>query len=379
MEAPLRLVITRHGVRALLDVGVSLLPSQWDSLRQCITDTRCKQLNKLIVERKFQIDTVLYRLETQGELTDLKASQIKDKVERELYHTDDGQEPVLTFISRFDAFTATKTGGTLRLYRATRNRLADFVGTELQSLTFEQIDVPWLRRFDAFLAKTSPARNARNIHFRNIRTVFNDALSDEIITCYPFRKFKLRPEPTRKRALSIERLRSLFNMAVAQHEERYRDFFIMSFMLCGINAIDLCQLGKKAIVDGRIEYRRAKTHRLYSVKIEPELDLLLNKYKGRDWLINFHDNCRSYRSFYLRASSYLREFGVRIGVDGLTSYWARHSWATIAASLDIPKDTIAAALGHGGCTVTDIYIDFDQTKVDVANRRVIDWVLYGKR
>ena len=63
----------------------------------------------------------------------------------------------------------------------------------------------------------------------------------------------------------------------------------------------------------------------------------------------------------------------------LSSYWARHTWATIAASLDIPKETIAAALGHGGNTVTDIYIDFDRRKVDEANRRVLDWVLYGKK
>ena len=63
----------------------------------------------------------------------------------------------------------------------------------------------------------------------------------------------------------------------------------------------------------------------------------------------------------------------------LTTYWARHTWPTIAASLDIPKETIAAALGHGGNTVTDIYIDFDRRKVDEANRKVMDWVLYGKR
>ncbi len=58
----------------------------------------------------------------------------------------------------------------------------------------------------------------------------------------------------------------------------------------------------------------------------------------------------------------------------MSTYWARHTWATIAASLDIPKETIAAALGHGGNTVTDIYIDFDQKKVDKANRKVIDYV-----
>lgn len=65
-------------------------------------------------------------------------------------------------------------------------------------------------------------------------------------------------------------------------------------------------------------------------------------------------------------------------LPNITMYWARHTWATIAASLDIPKDTISAALGHGESTVTDIYIDFEQEKVDLANRRVLDWVLYGK-
>ena len=59
---------------------------------------------------------------------------------------------------------------------------------------------------------------------------------------------------------------------------------------------------------------------------------------------------------------------------GLSIYWARHTWATIASELDIPKETIAKALGHGGSSVTDIYIDFDMRKVDEANRKVIDYV-----
>ena len=81
----------------------------------------------------------------------------------------------------------------------------------------------------------------------------------------------------------------------------------------------------------------------------------------------------------------LKEIGALSGNEtsrplfpNLTTYWARHTWATLAAGLEIPKETIAAALGHGGNTVTDIYIDFDRKKVDEANRRVIDWVFYGK-
>ncbi len=63
----------------------------------------------------------------------------------------------------------------------------------------------------------------------------------------------------------------------------------------------------------------------------------------------------------------------------ITTYWARHSRVTIAAELDIPKETIAAALGHGGNSVTDVYIRFDERKIDEANRRVLDYVLYDKK
>jgi integrase len=70
----------------------------------------------------------------------------------------------------------------------------------------------------------------------------------------------------------------------------------------------------------------------------------------------------------------LNTIGEAVGVTGLTSYVFRHTWATIAARLDLPKETISKALGHGRKSVTDIYIDFDQSKVDEANRKVIDYV-----
>ena len=60
----------------------------------------------------------------------------------------------------------------------------------------------------------------------------------------------------------------------------------------------------------------------------------------------------------------------------VTTYWARYSWATYAAELDIPKDTISEALGHKyGSSITGVYIKFSRDKIDVANRKVIDYVL----
>ena len=131
-------------------------------------------------------------------------------------------------------------------------------------------------------------------------------------------------------------------------------------------------------VDGRVDYHRAKTHRLYSIKVEPEAAALIEQYAGRERLVNFAEGCQDYRYFYRRLSGVLRVVGKRLGIEGLSTYWARHSWATIAAALEIPKETIAAALGHGGHSVTDIYIDFDARKIDAANRLVLDAVFGGR-
>lgn len=377
--APLKLVITKNGVRALIPLHISLLPSQWDARRQIVIGhPRREQFNSLIIGHKLSADTVLFRLESSGELVGLRACEIKHRVVAELFPDDAPVVPRLTFVSHFQTFVARHSAGTQRVYNATLSRMRAYLPEKADMLTFEEIDVAWLRKFDAFLAETAPARNTRNIHFRNIRAVFNDAITEELITCYPFRKFKITPERTRKRALTVEQLRTLFSAEVAPHERRYLDCFKLIFMLVGINIVDLCRL-RTISDDGRIEYVRAKTHRSYSIKVEPECAELLAQYRGKSWLLPYLDNSDNYRSFYSLLCKTLRDLGKRLKLPGLSTYWARHTWATVAAYLDIPKETIAAALGHGGNTVTDIYIDFDMRKVDEANRRVLDWVLYSKK
>lgn len=270
----------------------------------------------------------------------------------------------------------------------TYSRLAAYLGEALETLAFEDITKEWLTGFDTFMQRTSPSKNARNIHLRNIRAVFNEAIDDGVTTAYPFRRFKIRPVATPKRSLRVEQLRRLFTFPVEEHAVKYLDMFKLMFFLCGINVIDLCHLD--GIRDGRIEYYRSKTGRLYSVKVEPEAREIIEKYRGKKFLLDILDRYGSHKDYMRRFNENLKRIGdvKRSGrggkkvfdpaFPGITTYWARHSWATIAASLDIPKETIAAALGHGGNTVTDIYIDFDQRKVDEANRRVMDWVLYGK-
>lgn len=112
--------------------------------------------------------------------------------------------------------------------------------------------------------------NAYAIHLRNVRTVFNYALDEGYTSMYPFRKFSIGKEETRKRSLTVGQLRTLRDYPCEEWQEKYRDIFMLMFYLIGINAVDLLNARNSDVVNGRLEYKRAKTGKLYSILIEPE-------------------------------------------------------------------------------------------------------------
>ena len=375
-EAPLKISITKGGSTSYIPIGVSLLPSQWNKdTRKVVSHPRKTFLNTYLSQKKLEIDEVVLTMMKKPGYASMTVTQIKKRILETLSPTE---KPKVTFVERLQKYADESEPRTKELYLATLRRLRAF-RKNVDSLTFEDITVDWLNEFDAFLKKTSPARNARNIHFRNIRALFNNARRNDITTFYPFDKgkFEIKAEKTRKRSLKVEVLRKLFSAELEDWQEKYRDMFKLTFLLIGINFVDLSRLSK--IEDGRIEYCRAKTKRLYSIKVEPEALELIEKYRGKGQLLYMLDHSPNYRVAYMQLCRGLNSIKEALGLPELSSYWARHTWATIASDLDVSKDIIAEALGHGGNTVTDIYIDPNQKKVDVANRKVIDWVLYGKR
>ena len=383
-EAALKVAVSHLSKTAYIPLEISLKPSQWDAKGCKVTQhPKRKSLNDAISAKLLEYKVVLSEVAEKYDLDTLSANELRDLLvdwkNSDKIRIDDN-----CVMSVFGRFVEHKTGRTKNLYECTEKKIRAFLGKEADRLRFEQVNVEWLHRFNDYLAQTAPSANSRSIHMRNFRAIFNYAIDNEITTNYPFRRFKIKGEPTRKRNFDVETLRAIFNADVLDSwMVRYRDLFKLTFMLIGINFVDLCNL--KDIRNGRIEYVRAKTHKLYSIKLEPEIEEIIAKYRGDIHLLNYMDTYKDYRSFYMNTCTGLKAIRERlaekniVNIDTLTTYWARHSWATIAASLDIPKETIAAALGHSSHTVTDIYIEFDYRKVDEANRRVIDWVLYGKK
>lgn len=379
--------------RRKINLGLSVDPSMWDVKTGEVSPQHRggKAINQAIRFYRAAADTVILRhlhSDVDGEtvFNQMVGAMFPDRVE-----SPSGRG------TRADTLPAVawrlaemKRPSTRLTYERTLVRLEGFIGSG-HSARLDDVNRAWLVAFDNYLAQSNPSPNARALHLRNLRAVFNYAIDEGLTSNYPFRRFKIRTVRTAKRSLPVDTLRRLLSCQVEEWQELYRDMFALSFMLMGINFADLLGLRPGDLHDGRIEFNRRKTARLYSMKVEPEAMALIGKYAGEGHLLSVMDGRSDYVQFIRQTNNALRKIGDcrRSGRGGkreydaicpeLSTYWARHSWATIAASLDIPKETIAAALGHGGNSVTDIYIDFDRRKVDEANRRVLDWVLYGAR
>ncbi len=361
----------------LISSGAYAEEWEWDGTGFISKSENSRHKNARLRDFVSKIDNAIYDLEKSGLIESLNMKALKELIERFLSGKNTN-----SFIEYVDKFLLTKSNkSTLGLYHDTKNKIILFD----KDATFSSITPEWLMHFENYLKSSGMQTNSIGIHLRNIRSVFNFCIDNDYTTSYPFRRFKIKKQVTAKRALKIDQLRILRDYPCEDHQIIYRDLFILIFYLIGINPIDLFNL--KRIKDGRIEYIRAKTGRSYSIKVEGEAQQIIDKYGGKEYLLDILDRYKNYKDFTHRMNLNLKQIGnmERTGLGGkkvreplfpdITIYHARHTWATIASNLDIPKETISAALGHSiGSDVTEIYIDFDTSKIDKANRMVIDYV-----
>lgn len=161
-----------------------------------------------------------------------------------------------------------------------------------------------------------------------------------------------------------------------------RDVFVLSFCLCGMNTADIYRIKKGDISGGVLTYRRAKTDSRRAdkaemrVRLEPEAKEVFARYSGTRSPLGFDERYYDFKEFNRSVNRGLKEVGRLTGIDKLTTYYARHSWATIARNeCGVDRDTVNEALNHASRDkVTDIYIARDWRRVWDANRKVLDLV-----
>lgn len=311
-------------------------------------------------------------------------------------------ESLNTFVSLLvDELALAGRHGTAHSYRSSMKRLSRFTGNT--QIPFSALTPCLLKRYEQHLLLEGCKRNTVSLYLRMLRSICNQASRRGIVQIPPglFDDVFTGTDTSEKRAVSPSVIRSLHDADLSDYPllEATRDCFLLSFYLRGIPFVDLIRLRKSDISKDILRYRRSKTDRLLTVSVEPCAWAILKKYasqvKGSPYLLPIitkegYAGYRQYQSALRRYNHHLEQLSVRLGLKvKLTSYVARHSWATAAYHQGIPVSVISESLGHASEKVTYTYLaSFDNRTLNRANRKVIALVtrndkpcheLFGKR
>ena len=290
-----------------------------------------------------------------------------------------------TFIQFMDEVIASlgKEGRwrTMETYTSAKNSFAAFLGNKKCATT--EIDCQLIKAYEAWLKDRGLRMNTISFYMRILRAVYNRAVDRRKTTDKrPFRHVYTGVAKTSKRAVTAEVLKQLllYEATATKKQQFAINMFFFSFYARGMSFVDMAFLQKSNLDKESITYRRRKTGQWLHVRCEPCLHAIIERYQrpfSRYVLPIITDPeanpIKQYRQCQHRVNRLLKTIGKNIGVPfPLTTYVARHSWATIARNLDIPLNVISQSMGHTNERTTRIYLDsINSDIIDSANHNII--------
>lgn len=309
-----------------------------------------------------------------------------------MYKSNKNQSLLITFFrNQIVLLKKEKRIGTAGAYESTLNCIIRF-SENSKELFFKDITEKWVTDFRFFLRYSGLMSNTVNFYLRILRAVYNKACKEEIAgtsLISPFRNISISNVKTRKIAVNKSVIRKIAEMDTKNNppQEFARDLFLFSFYCRGMPFVDMAYLTENNIIDGYICYARHKTGQPLSIKITQPLWALINKYKKEGEYILPILGCeemsafRQYQKYKNRLRQYnrmLKSISKLLKLDTpLTSYVARHSWATMARENGIPVSLISESMGHSSEKTTYAYLKaLDPSRIDDANDKVINDCLF---
>lgn len=373
---PIQFLLSSKGKVTTIGTGVNIRPEHWNGEVNKAVLPKCpnaRAINESIESLFFKYTNTLRNLENDGKLVGKSVTEIKKLLVE--VRSGSSKESLTDYFSRYAE--SRRTEKSREVYRYTLKTIRAFDNEEVP---FEKVNVIWLKAFDAHLEKQGVGINTRAIHFRNLRAVFNSAINEDLIGLeyYPFRKFKIASSRKDKEALTEEQLQRLIAYDTPYPFRRTaRDLFLLSFYMCGMNLVDLYHLDR--LREGRAHFIRTKTSgkniNPVSILVQPEAAEIIARYAGAEHVLRFIEERATYDTFIHQVQRALRHIAKELGIEGLTFYWARYTWATLADKLGISEKEISKGLGHVDTSIAGkFYISYDWTKVDRANRTVLDYI-----
>ncbi len=267
---------------------------------------------------------------------------------------------------------------TSETYRSALNSFSRFRNGE--DVMLDALGQGLMESYEAHLQAKGLVPNSTSFHMRILRAVYNRACEQGVITATadPFSHVYTGVEKTAKRAVDIGTIRRIKNwdLSMDKSADYARDLFMLSFYMRGMSFIDLAYLKKTDRVDGIVTYRRRKTGQRLTIRWTSEMQAILDKYPENETEYLFPvitsmtaGSRNQYKNCHYMVNKNLKTVAQKVGLQmPLTTYVARHSWASIAQSKGISLSVISEGLGHDNEQTTRIYLaSLDTTAVDRAN------------
>ncbi len=352
------------------DAEIVFLPDTGDNRRSYLAslkDTLHKDVKR--------IKSVIVRFERAGK--DYTAGEV---VERYLMPLDAGgfmsfARDVIRQLNRIGK------PRTAERYTTVLNSFGRFLGEN--DVPLDEVNSNLMIKYENFLKSCDVCPNTSSFYMRGLRAIYNRAVEKELtVQRCPFRHVYTGIDKTVKRAVSLKIIRQIRDLDLTLYPatDFARDIFMFSFYTRGMSFIDMAYLKKKDLQNGILSYRRQKTGQQLFIKWEKPMQEIIDKYdtSGTPYLLPVikdmnADERRQYKNAAHLVNDKLKKLGEKLGLAiPLTTYVARHGWASIAKSKNIPLSTISEAMGHDSEKTTRIYLaSLDTSAVDKANSQIL--------
>ena len=387
-ESPLMLQVSKGGKRQYQSLGVSVNPKFWDFSKNK-PKSNCpnrEYILKLILNKQAEL---------QQRMLELNAEQ-KEYTTTTLLH-DEHRKFELKTVKQFyqeliEQYKANEKCGNRLIYKSSYNSINVFTNGNLE-IPFSAIDVAWLNKYEKWLRSKGNKETTMSLMFRTLRSAYNKAIESKCArkSDYPFNDYRISKfdVSTEKRAIAkadvLKFSTDVHSIGKQQYVQLSKDIFIFSYLCGGINFTDIANLTKDNIIEGkRLHYIRQKTGKLIKLGLSEEALKIIKRYavESKGYLFpilnaNIHktplQKQNRIHKMLGKVNKNLKLLAAQLGVEAnLTTYVARHSFASVLKKSGVNIALISEALGHSDLTTTQIYLDsFDNEQIDNAMKNLL--------
>lgn len=382
-EFPLRIRITKDRKTKYISLGVSVASQYWDFERnQPTLDCPSREyLEKLIANKLCECKGTVVELKSENK--EFTATTLKERIAKPVKAVTVGElfEQVIRELQ-----DERRTGYATSVEQVYRSLLKF---NKHLNIYFSDIDHSWLKRYELWLRKQGRAENTIGLRFRTLRMVFNQAIERGFAKMeqYPFKSYKVGKlhAETPKRAISKAEIKAVMGYtteAAGFYTRLAVDLFSFSYLMGGINFVDMANLTRNNIIDGRLVYRRQKTGKLLNLPIHARAMEIIESYATKDQYLfpiyskehkTIQQKLNRHHKVITKVNRALAEIGKELKIPiKLTTYVARHSYATVLKRSGVPTSIISESLGHSSERVTQIYLDsFENERMNEVMQHLI--------